>query len=139
MTRSAFSRSHVKSGRIKSTPRCSESGNISPQSSSRIWLSSSNAAQLRPISPSPPRKVMRTCSATQVLQDLAGAILEAVRARSDGRASRTGRKVERAQHRLRRDGVGVEVAALEHPTLEQASVELAGGVDVALLERGDHL
>src|SRR4051794_32070625 len=117
ITRSALSRSHVKSGRMRSMPRCSASGNISPQSSRRILPSSSKAAQLRPISPSPPRKVILTGLATEVLQDLAGTVLETVWARAHGRAGLTGRKSHGAQHRLRRDRVGVGVAGLEGPAL----------------------
>ena len=59
-TRSAFSRSQVKSGRTRSTPSISASGNMSPQSRIMRRSSCSTMAQLRPISPSPPRKVIRT-------------------------------------------------------------------------------
>ena len=54
--RSAFSRSQVKSGNTRSMPCISGSGNMRPQSMSKISLSCSTAMQLRPISPNPPRK-----------------------------------------------------------------------------------
>src|SRR5665213_1357673 len=59
-TRSAFSRRYVKSGRTRSTPGMSGSGNMIPTSSTRIRPSTSMQAQLRPLSPMPPRKTTRT-------------------------------------------------------------------------------
>src|SRR4051794_14361609 len=41
-------------------PGMSASGNMSPQSTTRIRPSTSTQKQFRPISPSPPRKTMRT-------------------------------------------------------------------------------
>ncbi len=61
--RSALSRSHVKSGRTRSMPSMSASGNISPQSMRRMRPPASMAAQLRPISPRPPRNVTLTGAA----------------------------------------------------------------------------
>src|ERR1700685_1248232 len=61
--------SQRKSGRIKSTPYIVGSGNRGPASTITIAPACSIAAQLRPISPRPPRKVTRTVSlATRCLQ-----------------------------------------------------------------------
>src|SRR5215218_264602 len=65
-TRSAFSRRYVKSGSTRSTPGMSASGNIKPQSTTRMRPPTSRQKQLRPISPSPPRKTMRAGSFTAV-------------------------------------------------------------------------
>ena len=59
-TASAFSRRYDRSGRTRSMPGMSGSGNMIPQSSTTIRPSSSMHAQFRPISPSPPRKMTRT-------------------------------------------------------------------------------
>src|SRR5215217_7699500 len=59
-TRAAFSRRYVKSGRTRSTPGMSTSGNIKPQSTTRMRPSTSRQKQLRPISPTPPRNVIET-------------------------------------------------------------------------------
>ena len=48
---------------MDSTPGRNSSGNICPQSNSSIAAGVSMAAQLRPMSPRPPRKVTRTVSA----------------------------------------------------------------------------
>ena len=48
-----------KSGRIRSTPGCSASGNSTPQSMTSSWPSNSRTAMLRPISPSPPSAMTR--------------------------------------------------------------------------------
>src|SRR5829696_3657787 len=58
-TRSGSSASQVKSGRMMSTPGWSASGKARPQSTSSRAPSTSTTAQLRPISPSPPRKAIR--------------------------------------------------------------------------------
>src|SRR2546429_6965741 len=59
-TRSALSRRYVKSGSTRSTPGIAGSGNISPQSTTRMRSSTSRQKQFLPISPSPPRKTRRT-------------------------------------------------------------------------------
>src|SRR5438552_11363925 len=59
-TRSALSRRYVKSGRTRSMPGMSASGNMIPQSTTRIRPSTSRQKQFRPISPSPPRNTIRT-------------------------------------------------------------------------------
>src|SRR4029079_13271252 len=61
-TRSALSRKYVKSGRTRSMPGMSASGNINPQSTTRMRPSTSRQKQFRPISPRPPRKTIRTAS-----------------------------------------------------------------------------
>ena len=66
-------------------PCMSASGNISPTSISRTLPSCSIAMQLRPISPRPPRKTMRTGSAIPDSQaDQAGPIGERARATAAG-------------------------------------------------------
>src|SRR3954453_19372410 len=49
----------AKSGRIRSTPGCSASGNSTPQSMTSSLPSNSSTAMLRPISPSPPGAMIR--------------------------------------------------------------------------------
>ena len=56
--------SHLKSGSTESTPGRSSPANIRPQSSSTLRPAVSMTAQLRPISPRPPRKVTATGAAT---------------------------------------------------------------------------
>src|SRR3984885_9557787 len=68
-TRSAFSRRYVKSGRTRSTPGMSGSGNMMPQSRTRMRPSTSMQAQFRPISPRPPRKTTRTGFGLDLLPD----------------------------------------------------------------------
>src|SRR5581483_9246635 len=53
------SRRMVKSGRIRSTPGCSSSGKSTPQSMTSRRPPYSKTVMLRPISPRPPRGVMR--------------------------------------------------------------------------------
>ena len=48
-----------KSGRIRSTPGWSASGNSTPQSTTSSWPSNSRTVMLRPISPSPPSAMTR--------------------------------------------------------------------------------
>ena len=50
----------MRSGRTRSTPGMSGSGNMMPTSSTRMRPSTSMQAQFRPISPRPPRKTIRT-------------------------------------------------------------------------------
>src|SRR4051812_43541289 len=107
-------------------PGISRSGNISPQSSIMMRPSTSMQAQLRPISPRPPRKTIRTGSGngvdTEVSQDLASAVLETVRGRSERQAALPAREPEHPQDGLGRDGVGRKVAGLEGPRLGEAGV-----------------
>src|SRR5438552_14291697 len=139
-SRSAFSRSQVKSGRTRSTPSMSTSGNMSPQSSSSSRPSCSKHAQLRPISPSPPRNVIRIWSATpKVGEDLAGPVLEALGGGPEGQPALAHRQPQHPHHGLGRDGIRGDVAALVLPRLEQQSVDRAGPSRVTLLEGGDHL
>src|SRR5215510_5490949 len=49
-----------KSGRIRSTPGWSGSGNSTPQSTTSSRLAYSNTVMFRPISPRPPRPTMRS-------------------------------------------------------------------------------
>src|SRR5215207_8499128 len=56
----------------------SGSGNISPQSTTRMRPSTSRQKQLRPISPSPPRKTSRTSSLTGLMLLIASARQAAV-------------------------------------------------------------
>src|SRR5215204_648369 len=146
--RSALSRSQVKSGRTRSTPGMSGSGNMSPQSRRTMRPSSSRHAQLRPISPKPPRKVMRTGSVLafatrsatdQPGVDLAGTVFELSRTRTDREPGLADRQAEGPHHRLGGDRTRPVGPAEEGKGLQQRGVDLAGTDDVALLEGGEHL
>src|SRR5581483_11897071 len=137
--RSALSRRYVKSGRTRSIPSMSMSGNINPQSRSMMRPSTSMHAQFRPISPRPPRNVIETGSGMEVGVHLSGAVLGAGGRRAEWQPAVAHRHAERAHHRLRRLREDARVAVLELVRLDQAGVDLAGTRDVALLECGDHL
>ena len=142
--RSAFSRSHVKSGRTRSMPSMSSSGNMSPQSRSMMLAVELEHAQLRPISPSPPRNVMRDGWAMAAAQPSrprpsstrrasasspAGAGPERQAARPDGQA-------ERAQHRLGRlGGLGDRRWSRTRRTRSSEALSARARVDVALARR----
>ncbi len=121
------------------------SGNISPQSMRMIVRSGSSAApcsiamQLRPISPSPPRKTMRTGtdgsvapgarrSATggdQAFVDAASGVFESMGRRPHRGPAFPDVMTERSQHRLRRYRVRGVVAGLELVALQLAGVDPA--------------
>src|SRR5580704_2825279 len=126
-TRSLRSMSQRKSGRIRSTPYIVGSGNISPASTMTMRPSCSIAAQLRPISPRPPRKVTRTVSlATRCLQrghDFRRVRVESVVTLCVRQSALADVDAEVAQGRLGRHGVRVEVARLEGVTRREALVE----------------
>ena len=61
-TRSAFSRSQVKSGRTRSMPSCRARGTSARSRAAGAGRPPRCTMQLRPISPRPPRNVMRTGS-----------------------------------------------------------------------------
>src|SRR5580692_9542861 len=109
--------SHRKSGRIRSTPYIVGSGNISPASTITMRPSCSIAAQFRPISPRPPRKVTRTVSlATRCLErgdDLRRVRVESVVALGMRESALADGESEVAHGRLGRHGVRIEVAGLE--------------------------
>src|SRR4051812_37702764 len=94
-------------------PSMSASGNMSPQSRIMMRSSTSMQAQFLPISPSPPRKVILTGSAMQVVPDFEGSLVEPGGSRAQGKAALAGGPTERPHHGLGRDRVGREVAALE--------------------------
>src|SRR5258708_37692423 len=83
----------------------STSGNMSPQSRSMIRPSTSMQAQLRPISPSPPRKVTLTLAegwlAIEARVHLSAPVLDANGCRRERGATPADLKAERAQHGLR--------------------------------------
>src|SRR5215218_2865493 len=158
-TRSGSSASQEKSGRLISTPGWSASGKASPQSISSRAPSSSTTAQLRPISPRPPRKAIRTApggggggapasaprSATGALpRDEADAGQQAageldllsggVRQRQPQRA---GRQAEQVHAGLEQDRAGDREQPLEQGQV--AGVEVQRGRGVAALEGGDQL
>src|SRR3954452_22676470 len=137
--RSAFSRRYVKSGRTRSMPSMSMSGNMSPQSRSMMRPSTSMHAQLRPISPRPPRKVTLTGSAMEPCVHLARPGLGAVGSRTEWEPALADPQAERSHHRLDRLREDALVAVLEEVRLDEARVDLARPLVVALLERSDHL
>src|SRR5215211_2386251 len=127
-TRSGSSASQVKSGRMMSTPGWSASGKARPQSTSSRAPSTSTTAQLRPISPSPPRKAIRvvpgaaggswwSTSVTGFLSDPgeeAAGELDLVGGGVDqGRAQRPGGQAEQVHARLEQDRAGGGEQALE--------------------------
>ena len=105
--------SQRKSGRMRSTPYMLGSGNISPASTTTMRPSCSIAAQFRPISPRPPRKVTRTESlATRCLEarPRPGRLGVERRRHSRRAAGGTGRRriPRRTQRGLGRHRVGVQ-------------------------------
>src|SRR6266508_2127543 len=137
-TRSGSSASQAKSGRMMSTPGWSASGKASPQSIRRRAPSSSTTAQLRPISPSPPRK------ATLVAPERASAPPSAIgtaRQQADldsqgshprglglarvdqQRAQRAGEQPELVHGRLEQDRPGGGERSLEQGQVPQVQLE----------------
>src|SRR4051812_15745148 len=141
--RSALSRRYVKSGSTRSMPGISRSGNMSPQSSSMIRPSTSMQAQLRPISPSPPRKTIRTGLGNgvdaEVAQQPLGLVLEPVGRRSQRQAALPGREAQHPEDGFGGNGVGRGVTGLEGPRRYEPGVDGPGAGHVALGERGHHL
>src|SRR5436190_5221816 len=137
--RLAFSRKYVKSGSTRSIPNMSMSGNMSPQSSSMMRPSTSIHAQLRPISPNPPRKVTTTGSGMKVGVDLSRSVFGSRGRGPEGRPALADPKAERAHHRLDRLREHTGVAVLEQVRLDEPCVDLARAHDVTLLEGGDHV
>src|SRR5512132_3536128 len=137
---------------MMSTPGWSASGKASPQSISSRAPSTSTTAQLRPISPSPPRKAtrvapggagasLRSTSVTRVQshprQQAAGE-RDLVFGGVDQRwAQRSGGQAEQVQARLEQDRAGGGEQALEQ--VQVAQVQLQGGGGVAALEGPDQL
>src|SRR6056297_111999 len=135
------------------------SGNMRPQSMSTTVRSGSSAApcsiamQLRPISPRPPRKMMRTGtdesvepgfrrSATgidQTVVDAAGVVFESVWGRTHRRPALSDGMTERSQHGFRRYRVRGVVTGLEFVALELTGVDAAGGGDVVAFPGVEHL
>src|SRR4051794_24778761 len=137
--RPALSRKYVKSGNTRSIPSMSMSGNIKPTSRSMMRPLTSMQAQLRPISPSPPRNVTTTGSGMEVGVHLSSPCLGAFRCRPERKPALPDAQPERAQHRLDRLREDTRVAVLEEIRLDQARIDLARAGDVALLEGADHL
>ena len=142
-TRSAFSRSQVKSGRTRSMPEHVELGEHEPAvEEEELVRRCSRTMQLRPISPRPPRKVMVTGAATRRTRPAARA---SPRPRPRGRRApaRSGGGTARSGAR------GTRIATFTHSAnwawsrlsyqydSNRRGVELPGPVVVALLERGD--
>src|SRR5271165_4474157 len=142
-TSSARAFKKLKSGRTRSTPGISGFGNRTPQSRTTRRPSCSMTAQLRPISPSPPRKAILTGSATGARAGCPGAreaalaprverrkhgpgpLVEAARGHAHREAALAGRQPERPQDGLRRDRVRRLVARLERDGVEEGLIELA--------------
>src|SRR4029450_3044735 len=151
-TRSGSSASQAKSGRMMSTPGWSASGKARPQSTSSRAPSTSITAQLRPISPSPPRKAIRVVPGaagrswcwTSVMRLLSHAGQEAAGELDlvgggvdQGRAQAPGGQAEQVHARLEQDRAGGGEQALEQ--LQVAQVQVQGGPGIAPLERLDEL
>src|SRR5215217_187176 len=165
-TRSGSSANHVKSGRMMSTPGWSASGKARPQSTSSRAPSTSTTAQLRPISPRPPRNAIRVVPGaaggswcwTSVTRhpvhrgarleppgppqsdgvEQAPGEFELVGGGVDqGRTQRPGRQAEQVHARLEQDRAGGGEQALEQ--LQVAQVQCQGGAGGAALERPDQL
>src|SRR5215218_1580482 len=159
-TRSGSSASQAKSGRMMSTPGWSASGKARPQSISSRAPSSSTTAQLRPISPSPPRKATRTApggaggrtpvpaagSATCALpgraeadpgQQAAGELDLLGGGLGQRQPQRPGRQPEQVHAALEQDRAGGGEQPLEQRQVAEVEVEGRGGV--AALEGGDQL
>src|ERR1700722_11973706 len=118
----------------------SVSGNMIPQSRSMILPPTSTHAQLRPISPRPPRNTIRTgWSATEMGKDLASGVLEPVWSWPERQPALTGGKSEGPQHGFRRHRVGGLVSRLKAVRWHQAGVDMPGVLDVAFGERHQHL
>src|ERR1700722_7757257 len=118
----------------------SGSGNMIPMSRTTMRPSSSKHAQFRPISPRPPRKMMRTgsgkrsaraCSgngvhvAPEVGDDLAGPVVELARRGTEWQPALAGREPEGPARRLGGQRVRERLARLEVVGLEQRGVRLA--------------
>src|SRR5215213_4139231 len=151
-TRSGSSASQVKSGRMMSTPGWSASGKARPQSISSRAPSTSTTAQLRPISPSPPRNatrvtpgaaggILRSTSVTSVQshprQQAAGELDLVWGGVDQRRPQRPGGQAEQVHAGLEQDRAGGGEQALEQ--LQVAQVQVQGGAVVAALERLDQL
>src|SRR5688572_8753366 len=120
--RPAFSRKYVKSGNTRSMPSMSMSGNISPTSRSMMRPSTSMHAQLRPISPRPPRKVTTTGSGMKVGVYLSGPLFGAGGSRAQRQPAFSDSQPEGAHHRFRRLGEHARVAVHEDVRFSQAPV-----------------
>src|SRR5215213_8687348 len=142
-TRSGSSASQVKSGRMMSTPGWSASGKARPQSISSRAPSTSTTAQLRPISPSPPRNatrvtpgaaggILRSTSVTSVQshprQQAAGELDLVAGGVDQRRPQRPGGQAEQVHARLEQDRAGGGEQALEQVQVVQVQVEGGGGV-----------
>src|SRR3954454_5943918 len=94
------------------------SGNIRPQSRMMILPSTSMQAQFRPISPSPPRKTIRTGSANvdaEIPQHLTGLLFEPVGRGPEQAGALAGREPQHPQDRLGGNRIGRQIAGLERP------------------------
>src|SRR5918995_6036228 len=152
-TRSGSSASQAKSGRMMSTPGWSASGKARPQSISSRAPSTSTTAQLRPISPSPPRKASRvtpggaggmagrvpsvTGAQSHPRQQAAGVLDLFGGGVDQRRAQRPGGQAEQVHARLEQDRAGGGEQALEQ--LQVAQVQVQGGRGVAALPGPDQL
>src|ERR687896_657733 len=151
-TRSGSSASQAKSGRMMSTPGWSASGKASPQSISSRAPSTSTTAQLRPISPSPPRNATRVAPgpaggsvrSTSVIRpqpnagEQAAGELDLVRGGVDQRGPQgPGGQAEQVHAGLEQDRAGGGEQALEQ--LQVAQVDLEGGGGVATFPGLDQL
>src|SRR5918997_5723977 len=152
-----------KSGRIRSTPGCSASGNSTPQSMTSSAPSYSRTAMLRPISPSPPSAMTRSppaasgggafrsrcgwarsavtvgCSQVDASSGEVGAQLRELLGGGvdQGRPDGAGRQAQRVQRGLDQDdALGAEDAGVDR---QQALVDGARLDQVAALDGGDGL
>src|SRR3712207_3759054 len=152
-----------KSGRIRSTPGCSASGNSTPQSMTTSVPSYSSTAMLRPISPSPPSAMTRSPPAVRggaAFRSRGGLARSAVTVASsqvDASSGEVGAQLlelrgggvdqgwpdgaGRQAHRVERgldqdDALGAEDAGVDR---QQALVDRARLDQVAALDGGDEL
>src|SRR5580700_396650 len=132
----------------------SASGNMIPQSRTTMRLSTSMTAQLRPISPRPPRKLTRTCSgkrsawcpmggtaggSTEAGHHQTGLAVELGGGGAEGGPALSGREAEGPAGGLGRDRVRMGVGGFEVVGLDEAGVHGTGAVEVALGHRAHHL
>src|ERR1700681_3486943 len=118
-------------------PGMSGSGNMMPMSRTTIRPSSSRHAQFRPISPRPPRKMIRTGSgkrpaypctghgghvAPEIGEHGTGPVLELGGGRAEGEPALAGGEAEDATGRLGRERIREELARLEVVGLEELGV-----------------
>src|SRR3984957_5658904 len=160
-TRSSLPSRYSKSGRIRSTPGWSGSGNKTPQSTMSSRPRYSKTVMFRPISPRPPRATMRRPSRVSAgggVRSGCGWLTRSDRSRqldaARGEVKRqlmpfgVGGGEQRAAHRAAGQAEQVQGGLGHHRALvpeqavvgrDQVVVQLSGGGGVAPAERVDHL